>query len=84
MASTRNKNTPGNYRLEQYSLNQNIDWKLYEHSSCGRATQTNLPGNGILTGRMSNNELSNNACDIESYLRGIGSTNLVEQYSRFK
>jgi hypothetical protein len=36
-----------------------------------------LPGNGLLPGRMAYGSLSRNDSDIESFLFGIGSTNLV-------
>jgi hypothetical protein len=77
MASTRNKNTPGNYHLEQ---NQNKDFKeynLYQNSSCGEAYKTNFAGNGLNQGRMPYMKLSQNGPDIESFLFGINSTNLV-------
>jgi len=77
MASTRNKNTPGNYCLEQkqyYNLEQ---YTLYPHSQYGSAYQTNLPGNGLNPAQIPGNKLSKNAADIESFLFGINSTNLV-------
>ena len=77
MASTRNKNTPGNYESEQVSLNQQKDWLLYEHGAGGRTQTTYLAGNGLLAGRHGPDQLSSNATDIESFLYGVGSTNLV-------
>ena len=77
MASTRNKNTPGNYCLEQkqyYNLEQ---YTLYPNSQYGAAYQTNLPGNGLNPGQIPGNQLSYNTSDIESFLFGINSTNLV-------
>jgi hypothetical protein len=82
MASTRNKNTQGNYQSEQWSLDQTRNWIAYEHASNGRAIQTHLPGNGLLVGRVANTELSKNPADIESHLYGIGSTNLVTPYEQ--
>jgi len=38
----------------------------------------NLAGNGLLMGRMAGRDLAKNDCDIESFLFGIGSTNLVD------
>lgn len=78
MASTRNKNTEGNYKLEQFSLNKQSEYKTYIHSQSGKPVETHFPGNGLLTGRVAPTELSRNACDIESFLYGIGTTNLVE------
>jgi hypothetical protein len=75
MASTRNKNTTGNYNAEQWSLNEQINYNTYK--SYGIPQSTYLPSDGLLTGRMASENLSNNYCDIESQLFGIGSTNLV-------
>lgn len=75
MASTRTRNTPGNYDLEQWSFGRNVDWCTAEYR--GPPPQTNLPGDGLLAGNVSRTQLSVNSCDIESMLRGIGSTNLV-------
>ena len=47
MASTRNKNTPGNYCLDQ---RQNVgieSWQLYTNGANGLAYDTRLPGNGL-------------------------------------
>ena len=75
MSSTRTKNTPGNYDLEQWSYDRNATWCTAEYR--GPPPQTNLPGDGLLAGNVSRTQLSVNSCDIESLLRGIGSTNLV-------
>jgi hypothetical protein len=75
MTSTRTRNTPGNYDLEQWSYDRNVTWCTAEYR--GPPPQTNLPGNGLLAGNVSRTQLSVNSCDIESMLRGIGSTNLV-------
>lgn len=77
MASTRNKNTPGDYCLQQRQNTQTEQYTLYEHSMYGSAYDTNLPGNGLGGSQMPWNKLSSNAPDIESFLFGIGSTNLV-------
>ncbi len=77
MASTRNKNTPGNYCLDQ---RQNVGietWQLYVNGANGTAYDTRLPGNGLNPGQMNYNSLSHNPADIESFLFGINSTNLV-------
>jgi hypothetical protein len=75
MASTRTKNTPGDYQLEQWSFAQHVGYNTAAHY--GRPEQTYLPGDGLLAGNVSRTQLSSNSCDIESMLRGIGSTNLV-------
>ena len=74
MASTRNKNTKGNYELEnnQYMayLNTNIsDSRIYMHNY--------LPGEGLLPGSYPLNILANQHIDIETNLLGIGSTSLI-------
>ena len=77
MSSTRNKNTPGNYDLEHFSYKKQSEYKTYLNSQYGKPQQTQFPGNGLLHGRVAPNELSQNSCDIESFLYGIGTTNLV-------
>jgi hypothetical protein len=77
MASTRNKNTPGNYCLEQREYKHSENYTLYPNSQYGAAYNTRLPGNGLLAGQVPWNKLSYNAADIESFLFGINSTNLV-------
>jgi len=76
MASTRNKNTTGNYNAEQWSLNEQINYNTYKNYGVPQSSY--LPGDGLLQGRIASENLSNNACDIESQLFGIGSTNLVK------
>ena len=77
MASTRNRNTPGNYNLEQRQFNQSENYTLYPNSQYGAAYNTALPGNGLLPAQIPWNKLSYNAADTESFLFGINSTNLV-------
>lgn len=77
MASTRNKNSIGDYSLEQYTFNKQCSYLTYENGPSGKASQTHLPGNGLLTGRVAHTELCRNYTDVESFLYGIGSTNLV-------
>jgi len=74
MASTRNKNTAGDYKLEQKNNTGISAYSAY--TSYGQPQQTYFPGNGLLSGRVASENLSKNACDIESQLFGIGSTNL--------
>jgi hypothetical protein len=78
MASTRNKNTFGNYGLQQRSNIYSEDWLLYKYGANGIAYDTRLPGNGLNPGQMPWNTLSHNAVDIETFLFGINSTNLVK------
>jgi hypothetical protein len=75
MASTRNKNTPGNYSLEIEGKQAQAQYKMYEsYSVPGETVQ---PGDGLLLGKVGPAKLASNYCDIESQLRGIGLTNLV-------
>lgn len=77
MASTRNKNTPGNYCLEQREFSQSSNYTLYPNSQYGAAYDTRFAGNGLNPAQIPWNKLSYNAPDIESFLFGINSTNLV-------
>lgn len=77
MASTRSKNTPGDYVLEQTQIENIARYHAYENSYAGEAVDPKLPGDGLLSGRMVATNFSFNSCDIESQLFGIGSTNLV-------
>ena len=77
MASTRNINTVGNYNLEQRQFKQSEVYTLYPNSQYGVAYDTKLPGNGVNPAQIPWNQLSYNAPDIESFLFGINSTNLV-------
>lgn len=75
MASTRNKNTPGDYASEKRSLQQHANYSTYE--PYGAPATTLFSGDGLLMGRIApQGKLAGNACDIESSLFGIGSTNL--------
>jgi hypothetical protein len=77
MASTRNKNTPGNYCLQQREYEEGRQYTGYKYSAAGEAYQTRLPGNGLNPGQVPWNQLSYNSADIESFLFGVNSTNLV-------
>lgn len=73
----RNKNTPGDYKLQ---VRENADFfsnLIYVHGPRGRAGQTLLPGNGLLAGPMHSDIFARNATDIESALRGIRANDLV-------
>ena len=75
MASTRNKNTQGDYNLEQSYHLHTHNYNTYE--CYGTPLQPQFAGDGLLGGKIYSKNLSSNYCDIESDLRGIGSTNLV-------
>lgn len=73
MASTRDKNAPGNYKLEKQGNITRINYRVSEY---GRPMASYHPGDGLLAAKTSRWELSQNACDIESQLFGIGSSDL--------
>ena len=74
MADTRNKSQRGDYELEQSVNFGQIDYRL----KYGSPINTYLPGNGLIGQcNISRTNLANNSCDIESMLRGIGSSNMV-------
>jgi len=77
MSSTRNKNASGDYLMEQQSNKAGCKYSTYENSAYGKANTTHFAGDGLIMGRIAPTNLSHNACDIESQLFGIGSTNLV-------
>lgn len=78
MASTSNKNTPGNYCLQQRSYGESLAYTEYANSQYGHAFKPAMPALGITPSHMPRNTLSNNPVAIESSLFGIGSTNLVD------
>jgi hypothetical protein len=61
MASTRNKNTPGNYCLQQRNYNLSNNYTLYPNSQYGYAYDTKLAGNGLLAGQIPADKLSKNS-----------------------
>lgn len=77
MSSTRNKNTRENYCLEQRDYSLASNYTQFENSSYGRAYSNAIPCVGITPSHMPRDTLSYNPIEIENYLKGIGSTNLV-------
>lgn len=77
MASTRSKNTRGDYNLQQRSYNDARNYVGYENSQSGKAYMNAMPCLGITPSHMPREAFSNNSVDIESALLGINSTNLV-------
>ena len=75
MASSRNRNTAGDYEMEQAKYNNGSAYLSYVHF--GQPVQSYHPGNGLMPAKTCRNELASNACDIESQLLGIGANNLV-------
>jgi hypothetical protein len=78
MASTRNNNTLGNYTLQQQAYTNMKDYIRYENSYAGRAYNTAMPAFGYNPSQMPSDNFSKNPTDIETFLFGINSTNLVE------
>ena len=78
MASTRNKNTPGNYCLEQREYKNSEQYTLYANSQYGAAYNTRLPGDGLLPAQIPWNKLSYNAADTESCFLGNKPNQLVK------
>ena len=77
MASTRNKNTPGNFGAEEKSHRISREYLMYQNGAYGCAYKTELPGVGLNPAQIPSSKLSSNYTDIETFLLGINSTNLV-------
>jgi hypothetical protein len=77
MSSTRIKNDKNDFNWN-LGLQKSISDGSMLHNKA-YATNIGMPQEGILMGQMQNNILSNNATDVESFLKGINSTNLVEE-----
>ena len=77
MTSTRNRNTESDYKLEQLQNTNQIENNLYLHSASGRPNSECFPEIGYTPSKLSRDALANNPVDIESTLRGIGSSNMV-------
>lgn len=80
MTSTRNKNTIGDYTLEQNRIERNTMYLLDKAFTSPGHNSGDIysPGNGLLPAKMNHSHFSYNGNDIESYLFGIGSTNLYQ------
>jgi hypothetical protein len=80
MSSTRNRNTAGNYKQEQWTFQRQTDYSI--HQPFAIPSQVALPGDGLGGCRIrGGSELAGNHNDVESLLFGIGSTNLVTPQS---
>ena len=76
MASTRNKNTRNDYALE---LNKSIHTQ--EYLLAGDYAQSNTtacPGNGLGGAHIPRSQMSSNPIVIETFLFGIGSSDLTK------
>lgn len=78
MASTRNKNQQGDYRVEQMAYKQQFAYLTNKEYSI--VNPTYLAGDGLIQGRVPDSLLARNPQDIESFLFGIDSTNLVKPH----
>ena len=77
MASTRNRNDRGNYQSEERGREDQRLYSLFRNQGNGQAFNNHFAGDGLLGGQMGPLALSRNFADIDSYLKGTGSTNLV-------
>jgi hypothetical protein len=84
MASTRNKNTKEDYRLQQNQFEKQKNYNSYENGFQGKAYNACLPSLGFNPSRMAMETLSYNPIDIETNLFGIGSNNLHKPAVEFK
>lgn len=82
MASSRSKNTYGNYNAEQLDYRRTYQHTTYLHGPNGVPVKTYLPGNGLIGAKCPLTELSHNARDIEMYLRGGMTANELNHSSR--
>tara|TARA_B100001059_G_scaffold232058_1_gene269168 strand:- start:2519 stop:2872 length:354 start_codon:yes stop_codon:yes gene_type:complete len=76
MASTRQKNSLGDYALEKAKYEKQKTHALYPYRRI--SYKTTLPDAGINVGQVPNSQLSGNAIDVESRLYGIGASNVIE------
>jgi len=77
MASTRSKNTLGDYATEQQYHRHVEEYKSYKNSASGTPFTTCIPDVGYMPSNVSRETFASNAIDIESMLRGTGESNLV-------
>jgi hypothetical protein len=81
MSSTSNRNSQAEYKLQTAGNQYMDDFWHYENSV--QPVKTMFPGNDLLPCRIGRDNLSHNSVDVETYLFGIGSTNLVNPKSPF-
>ena len=77
MASTRNKKDRCNYKSEERGREDQRLYSMYKNQGNGQAFTNHYAGDGLLGGQMGPMVLSRNFVDIDSFLKGTGSTNLV-------
>ena len=81
MASTRNKNMPGEYCLQQVAFKQESNYNTYKGKRLCKKNY--LPCAGIRPAQIPAQVLSKNSTDVESFLFGINSSNLVKPAPKF-
>ena len=79
MASTRNKNTKCDYNLQQQAYRQNQNYNLFKNSQYGSAYNNAFPEFYYTPSHLPRQFYTENSIDIESALKGINSTNLVNE-----
>ena len=77
MASTRNRNSEGDYRIWETSQASFGDRQPKVLGDAYSATRTCHAGNGLIQGNVPSIRLANNSTDIESSLRGIRANDWV-------
>lgn len=82
MASSRNKNTFGDYDAEQLEYKRTFKYNTFVNGPNGIPVKTYIPGNGLIGAKCPLTELSHNARDIEHYLRGGLSAHELKNSSR--
>ena len=84
MASTSLKNLPGQYCREQNEQIQQLEYLVDKNKKVPVVSR--MPDFGINMGNMAgaytHNVLSKNTADLESYLFGIGTSNLVKPFQK--
>ena len=77
MASTRNRNLPGEYALEKRRYEQSMARMSFEQSPYyAHAQQSYLPGYGVAGAKMPARVIRPDFSDVESELFGIGANDL--------
>jgi len=66
-----------NYAMEQKRNKSLVEYRFFENSPNGPAITTHLQGNGLGIAKLPPNLLSENYMDIDSFLKGIGSSNFI-------
>jgi hypothetical protein len=75
---SRNNNSRENYVMEQKRNMSLIEYRFFDNSPNGPAYTTHLQGNGLGIANLHPRHLSENYLDIDSFLKGIGSSNFIE------